>query len=83
MLIEAAHRLSIDLQNSWIFGDKASDIQAAHNAGLRGGIHVLSGHGKDPGERKKALELNSTKFKCLTADTIADTENMLTSLLDI
>ena len=83
MLIEAAQRLSIDLQNSWIIGDKASDIQAGHNAGLMGGIHLLTGHGKDPGERKKALELNSNKFKCLTADNIADTEDMLTNLLDI
>ena len=81
MLLEAAQRLPINLSKSWIIGDKASDIQAASNAGLLGGTHVLTGHGGDSGERTKALNLNSVNFKCLTSDSIAGTENILTDLL--
>ena len=77
MLLEAAQRLSINLSKSWIIGDRASDLQAAYSAGLMGGIHVLTGHGKDEGEREKAKKLNCERFNCLTANSIADTKKML------
>jgi D-glycero-D-manno-heptose 1,7-bisphosphate phosphatase len=80
MLIEAAQRLPINLSKSWIIGDRASDLLAAHNAGLMGGTHVLTGHGNDDGERKKALKLNCVDFKCLTADSIAGSESVLKNL---
>lgn len=35
---------AIDLQNSWLIGDKASDIECAKNAGIAHTIQVKSGH---------------------------------------
>jgi D-glycero-D-manno-heptose 1,7-bisphosphate phosphatase len=80
MLIEASQRLSINLSKSWLIGDRASDLQAANSAGLMGGTHVLTGHGSDDGERKKAMNLNCDEFKCLTADSIADTGGIFQDL---
>ena len=77
MILEAAQRLGINISKSWLIGDRASDLQAACSAGLMGGIHVLTGHGKDEGERRKAKDLDCDWFKCLTADSIADIEGML------
>lgn len=34
MLLDAAKRLNIDLPNSWLIGDRISDIQAGNNAGV-------------------------------------------------
>jgi D-glycero-D-manno-heptose 1,7-bisphosphate phosphatase len=34
MLLEAAGRFEIDLENSWMIGDKPSDIEAARRAGV-------------------------------------------------
>jgi len=44
MLLEAARDLNLDLQRSWIVGDKDIDIQCGLNAGV-GGILVRTGHG--------------------------------------
>ena len=40
MLLEAARRWPIDLSQSWIAGDRATDIAAGRAAGLAGGVHV-------------------------------------------
>lgn len=34
----------IDLENSWLIGDKSSDIQCAKNAAIKNTIQVKSGH---------------------------------------
>jgi D-glycero-D-manno-heptose 1,7-bisphosphate phosphatase len=34
MLLQAARNLNLDLQRSALFGDRASDLQAAANAGV-------------------------------------------------
>jgi len=34
MLLEAKQRFNIDMKNSWMIGDKQSDIEAAKNAGV-------------------------------------------------
>lgn len=41
----ATSDLDIDLQNSWMIGDRFSDIELARNAGLKAAF-VLSGYGK-------------------------------------
>jgi histidinol-phosphate phosphatase family protein len=43
MLLRAARDLNLDLTNSWIIGDQASDMLAGRNAGCRGGILVRAG----------------------------------------
>lgn len=55
--------LGLDLAASWLVGDKASDLGAARAAGMKGGIHVLTGHG--PKERDKALALAGDGFQVL------------------
>ncbi|MBL4721343.1 MAG: HAD family hydrolase [Alphaproteobacteria bacterium] len=45
MLTAAAAALGVNLGPSWLIGDSRSDIDAAHQAGLAGAFHVLTGHG--------------------------------------
>jgi D-glycero-D-manno-heptose 1,7-bisphosphate phosphatase len=45
MLELAAEELSLDLSQSWLVGDKPSDIETALRAGLKGAVHVLTGYG--------------------------------------
>ena len=44
MLISADKKYNIDMENSWMLGDKESDIQAANNAGITNTILVRSCH---------------------------------------
>jgi len=44
MLVAAAWDYDLDLHNSYVIGDKATDIDLAHNAGARG-ILVTTGYG--------------------------------------
>lgn len=44
----------MDLAASWLAGDKLNDMQAAKNADLASGLHVLTGHGRS--ERVKSLQ---------------------------
>lgn len=46
MLLEAARLLNLNLRQSVLVGDKVTDLEAAHAAGLGLGIHVLTGHGR-------------------------------------
>lgn len=71
MLLAAAERMALDLSKSWIVGDRAIDLEAGSRAGLAGGLHVLTGHGADPGERNGALALEREGFKVTEADSIA------------
>lgn len=70
MLVRARDTLGVDLGASWIIGDKAVDLGAGKRAGLAGGVHVLTGHGSDAGERDAALALADGAFPVRTADTI-------------
>lgn len=54
MLLRAAERLDIDLSQSVLIGDKASDIEAGHRAGVRRAILVTSGHAVSAEERTRA-----------------------------
>ena len=80
MLLAASGLLALDLSASWIVGDKASDLQAGKNAGLAGGMHVLSGHGADVGERAQAMALGGNRFRALAAPSIAGAESVLEPL---
>ncbi len=70
MLELAAERLGCDLAGSIMIGDKASDIEAARNAGLKMAIHVLTGHGRE--EREAALKLARRDFDVLPARDLID-----------
>jgi D-glycero-D-manno-heptose 1,7-bisphosphate phosphatase len=47
MLLAAARFLNLDLERSWIVGDKVDDLMAGYNANLCGALHVLTGHGRE------------------------------------
>lgn len=63
MIHDAATALNLDLARSWIIGDSASDIEAGKNAGLAGGIHLLSGHGTR--DREKSLTFADAGFNVI------------------
>lgn len=47
MIDNVLKNFEIDLLNSWLIGDKNSDIQCARNSGIKNTIQVKSGHGFD------------------------------------
>ena len=61
MLLSAKTKYNIDMENSWMIGDKENDIQAAHNAGIRNTILVKSGHEIDELNTNSKFILNSIK----------------------
>ncbi len=77
MVLGAAERLPIDLGSSWLIGDRAGDLEAGKSAGLEGGLHVLSGHGLDPGERDGAEALTASGFQTLIAESIGEALEVL------
>jgi D-glycero-D-manno-heptose 1,7-bisphosphate phosphatase len=44
MIDNILKNFNIDLEHSWLIGDKTSDIQCAKNAGIKNTIQVKSGH---------------------------------------
>ena len=77
MLLRAQDELGVDLSRSWIVGDKAGDLKAGLNAGLAGGLHVLTGHGRDEGEAEKAQALSCADFQAKQAETIAEATKLI------
>lgn len=75
MLRAAAASLGVDLGRSWIVGDTASDILAGREAGLAGGAHVLTGHGK--AERQAALALAGDGYEVRACASIADCRDLV------
>lgn len=75
MLLAAARFMNLDLSNSWIVGDKAGDLLAGYNAGLRGGLHVLTGHGKQ--HRQAAVDSNPEGFELRFGESIRDAAPLL------
>jgi D-glycero-D-manno-heptose 1,7-bisphosphate phosphatase len=54
LIKRAASDFEIDLTSSWMVGDRYSDIELAHNAGLRSAF-VLSGYGRGEWEYQRSL----------------------------
>lgn len=55
MILQAARELNLCLKDSWMVGDKPSDIAAAHSAGISNTVLVRSGKPVDPKNTAKAL----------------------------
>lgn len=77
MILDAAERLPLDLGRSWVIGDRAGDLEAAKTSGMSGGLHVLTGHGGDSGERDTAESLDGEGFQTVTAASIAEAVEIL------
>jgi D-glycero-D-manno-heptose 1,7-bisphosphate phosphatase len=52
LINQAAKDLDIELEQSWMIGDRYSDIELAHNAGVRAAL-VLSGYGRGEWENQR------------------------------
>jgi len=52
LITRAAEELDIDLSESWMIGDRYSDIELAHHAGIRSAF-VLSGYGRGEWEHQR------------------------------
>ena len=52
LILRAATELNIDLQQSWMIGDRYSDIELAHTAGVHSAF-VLSGYGRGEWEHQR------------------------------
>ena len=61
MLLSAKTKHNIDMENSWIIGDRENDIQAANNAGIINTILVKSGHEIDEINSNSKFTLDSIK----------------------
>jgi D-glycero-D-manno-heptose 1,7-bisphosphate phosphatase len=75
LLVLLAERLRLDLSRTWMIGDKAADLVAAKTAGMAGGVHVATGHGR--AERTKALALADERFAVETAGCLGDAVSIL------
>jgi D-glycero-D-manno-heptose 1,7-bisphosphate phosphatase len=53
LITRAARDFNIDLSNSWVVGDRYSDIELAHNAGAKSAL-VLSGYGRGEWEHQSS-----------------------------
>lgn len=61
MMLQAAQEHNIDLSDSWMIGDKESDIEAALAAGIGHTILVRSGHAINEKESRADYLLDSIK----------------------
>ncbi len=75
MLERAARQLNLDLPRSWIVGDTAADIGAGRAAGLAGGVHVLTGHGRR--DRDIVAALGNAQYPVLFADDLSQAATLV------
>jgi len=59
MLTQAGKKHGINMEDSWMIGDKEADITAANTAGIQNTILVKSGHAIDENNSKASFVLNS------------------------
>jgi D-glycero-D-manno-heptose 1,7-bisphosphate phosphatase len=57
MVLQAAREHGLDLGNSWVVGDRWSDLQAGEAAGLAGGVLVRTGYGAVEEQNAPALRM--------------------------
>jgi len=61
MFFKAKEKHSINMQNSWMIGDKETDIDAARSSGINNTILVRSGHKIDESKTNAKFILDSIK----------------------
>jgi D-glycero-D-manno-heptose 1,7-bisphosphate phosphatase len=61
MFIEAKYKYNISMKNSWMIGDKETDIEAANLAGITNTILVRSGHLIDESNSNSKFTIDSIK----------------------
>lgn len=83
MILHLAEVMNIDLGQSWIIGDRASDLESGRAAGLAGGVHVAAGHGQSKEERAKAVALASRSYRVLIAADMIEAAALIQDRLGI
>ncbi len=81
LLLRAARDLDIDLANSWMVGDRYSDIELAANAGVKS-VLVLSGYGRGEWEHQRdnwAIQPNLVAEDLLEAVSLICNHDLATS----
>jgi len=66
MIFAASYLLNIDVENSFLIGDRLTDIQAADKAGIRNIIHVRTGHGRKERENVEKFFMNQLHNQILS-----------------
>ena len=61
MIIDAMNKYNIDLEKSWMIGDKETDIEAANLAGISNTILLRSGHLINESDSKSKYIIDSIK----------------------
>ena len=61
MITKARDKFNIDINKSWLIGDKETDIEAANHAGITNTILVRSGHSINESNSKAKFIINSIK----------------------
>ena len=61
MFLNAMQKHKINMKNSWMIGDKETDIEAANSAGIKNTILVRSGHLIDEYNSKSLFIIDSIK----------------------
>ena len=67
MFLLAKKLFKIDLEKSWMVGDKINDLIAANSKGLKKGFLVLTGYGKEEKEKINLLPKNFFTVKILSS----------------
>jgi D-glycero-D-manno-heptose 1,7-bisphosphate phosphatase len=65
MILRAQKDLDIDLEQSYIVGDKISDVQSGLAAGIKNGVLVKSGH-KLPENVDDSIKIYDNLYDCAT-----------------
>lgn len=73
LITRAAGDFAIDLENSWMVGDRYSDIELARNAGVKSAF-VLSGYGRGEWEHQRA---NWTEQPDLVAEDLLEAVRLI------
>lgn len=61
MLVDAKNKYNIDLEKSWMIGDKETDIEAANLAGISNTVLLRSGHLINESDSKSKYIVDSIK----------------------
>lgn len=77
MLLLARDVMGVELSKSWIVGDRSLDVLAGKNAGLVGGVHVMTGHGTKDGERDAALAAGDDVFPVYGAENLGESRALI------
>lgn len=67
MIDQAISDFNIDLEKSWLIGDKISDIETAHNGNIKNSILIKSSYNKE----------NTKEIDSIIANSLFDTINII------